>query len=197
MVTLLQVLFSAILSVETEYLQNGRATEKSDIYRFGVLLLELVTRKRPTNTTFVKRGLNVAGWMNTLPTEEDRLDDVTDKRCVDVDKDSIGGFVEISCEVFAKLLVDEETHVTTYLAPGSNGRVTEKYDVYIFGVLLLELVTGKRPTDTTFVKRGLNVAGCMNTLPTEEDRLDDVTDKRCVEVDEDSIREFVEISCEV
>ena len=49
----------------TEYLQNGRATEKSDIYSFGVLLLELVTGKRPTDPTFVKRGLNVVGWVCT------------------------------------------------------------------------------------------------------------------------------------
>ncbi|CAN7100796.1 unnamed protein product [Brassica rapa subsp. narinosa] len=102
----------------------------------------------------------------------------------------------------AKLLVDEEAHVTTvvagtfgYLAPEylQNGRATEKSDVYSFGVLLLELVTGKRPTDTTFVKRGLNVVGWMNTL-LKEDRLDDVMDKRCVDVDEDSVEALVEIA---
>ncbi|CAH8350206.1 unnamed protein product [Eruca vesicaria subsp. sativa] len=102
----------------------------------------------------------------------------------------------------AKLLVDEEAHVTTvvagtfgYLAPEylQNGRATEKSDVYSFGVLLLELVTGKRPTDTTFVKRGLNVVGWMNTL-LKEDRLEDVMDKRCVDVDEDSVEALIEIA---
>ncbi|CAH8392809.1 unnamed protein product [Eruca vesicaria subsp. sativa] len=102
----------------------------------------------------------------------------------------------------AKLLVDEEAHVTTvvagtfgYLAPEylQNGRATEKSDVYSFGVLLLELVTGKRPTDTTFVTRGLNVVGWMNTL-LKEDRLEDVMDKRCVGVDEDSVEALIEIA---
>ncbi|KAF3506379.1 hypothetical protein F2Q69_00005112 [Brassica cretica] len=102
----------------------------------------------------------------------------------------------------AKLLVDEEAHVTTvvagtfgYLAPEylQNGRATEKSDVYSFGVLLLELVTGKRPTDTTFVKRGLNVVGWMNTL-LKEDRLEDVMDKRCADVDEDSAEVLIEIA---
>ncbi|KAJ4869474.1 Leucine-rich repeat protein kinase family protein [Raphanus sativus] len=102
----------------------------------------------------------------------------------------------------AKLLVDEEAHVTTvvagtfgYLAPEylQNGRATEKSDVYSFGVLLLELVTGKRPTDTTFVNRGLNVVGWMNTL-LKEDRVEDVMDKRCVDVDEDSAEALIEIA---
>ncbi|XP_013606860.1 PREDICTED: LRR receptor-like serine/threonine-protein kinase FEI 1 isoform X3 [Brassica oleracea var. oleracea] len=105
----------------------------------------------------------------------------------------------------AKLLVDEEAHVTTvvagtfgYLAPEylQNGRATEKSDVYSFGVLLLELVTGKRPTDTTFVNRGLNIVGWvrkMNTL-LKEDRLEDVMDKRCVDVDEESVEVLIEIA---
>ncbi|CAN8251857.1 unnamed protein product [Cochlearia groenlandica] len=102
----------------------------------------------------------------------------------------------------AKLLVDEDAHVTTvvagtfgYLAPEylQNGRATEKSDVYSFGVLLLELVTGKRPTDPTFVKRGLNVVGWMNTL-LKENRLEDVMDKRCNEVDEDSVEALIEIA---
>jgi serine/threonine protein kinase len=81
--------------LETEYLQNGRATEKSDVYSFGVLLLELVTGKRPTDPIFVKRGLNVVGWMNTV-LKENRLEDVIDKRCTDVDEESVEALLEIA-----------------------------------------------------------------------------------------------------
>ncbi|KAJ4712180.1 Receptor-like protein kinase [Melia azedarach] len=102
----------------------------------------------------------------------------------------------------AKLLVDEEAHVTTvvagtfgYLAPEylQSGRATEKSDVYSFGVLLLELVTGKRPTDPTFVKRGLNVVGWMNTL-LRENRLEDVVDKRCIDIDLETVEAVLEIA---
>ncbi|KAK1602395.1 hypothetical protein QYE76_007939 [Lolium multiflorum] len=57
----------------------------------------------------------------------------------------------------AKLTPDNDTHVSTrvmgtfgYLAPeyASSGKLTEKSDVFSFGVMLLELITGRRPVSS-------------------------------------------------
>ncbi|KAB1228042.1 LRR receptor-like serine/threonine-protein kinase FEI 1 [Morella rubra] len=95
----------------------------------------------------------------------------------------------------AKLLEDEESHITTivagtfgYLAPEymQSGRATEKTDVYSFGVLVLEVLSGKRPTDASFIEKGLNIVGWLNFLVTEN-RQREIVDPQCDGVQGDSL----------
>ncbi|KAK8997968.1 hypothetical protein V6N11_012503 [Hibiscus sabdariffa] len=102
----------------------------------------------------------------------------------------------------AKLLEDEESHITTivagtfgYLAPEymASGRATEKTDVYSFGVLMLEVISGKRPTDASFIEKGLNIVGWLNFLITEN-REREIIDPNCEGVQAESLDALLSVA---
>ncbi|CAN6441687.1 unnamed protein product [Victoria cruziana] len=75
----------------------------------------------------------------------------------------------------AKLSADNNTHVSTrvmgtfgYLAPeyASSGKLTEKSDVFSFGVMLLELITGRRPFDASQSFVDDSLVDWVSILPT-------------------------------
>lgn len=59
--------------VPPEYYQSFRCTTKGDIYSFGVILLELLTGKRPTDKEFFE-DTNLVGWVRQLVDERRSAD---------------------------------------------------------------------------------------------------------------------------
>ncbi|KAH0706849.1 hypothetical protein KY289_011925 [Solanum tuberosum] len=90
----------------------------------------------------------------------------------------------------AKLTSDVNTHVSTrvmgtfgYLAPeyASSGKLTDKSDVFSFGVMLLELITGRRPVDSTqsYIEDSLvDWARPLLTRALEDEKFDTLIDRR-------------------
>lgn len=105
----------------------------------------------------------------------------------------------------ANLLEVNKTHATTviagtlgYLAPEymETGKATKQGDVYSYGVVLLELVTGRRPTDEAFGEKGINLVTWVRSLMESgqiEDAFDDELRGTC---SEEELKEILYIACQ-
>eukprot|EP00268_Persea_americana_P021503 TRINITY_DN2145_c0_g1_i8.p2 TRINITY_DN2145_c0_g1~~TRINITY_DN2145_c0_g1_i8.p2 ORF type:complete len:205 (-),score=30.98 TRINITY_DN2145_c0_g1_i8:500-1114(-) len=80
-----------------EYMQSGRATEKTDVYSFGVLVLEVLSGKRPTHSSFIEKGLNIVGWLNYLVVEN-RKREIIDPHCEGVKMDSLDALLSVAIQ---------------------------------------------------------------------------------------------------
>ncbi|KAH0644303.1 hypothetical protein KY284_032187 [Solanum tuberosum] len=83
--------------LDPDYMQSGRATEKSDVYSFGVLVLEVVSGKRPTDASFTDKGVNIAGWLKFLATENKQRD-MVDPHCRLVKTESLDALLSVATQ---------------------------------------------------------------------------------------------------
>ncbi|TXG54582.1 hypothetical protein EZV62_019838 [Acer yangbiense] len=113
-----------------EYMQSGRATEKTDVYSFGVLVLEVLSGKRPTDASFIEKGLNIVvlsgepfplsvkqiirlltaleNLLNFLITE-DRQREIVDTNCEGVQAESLDALLSVATQCISSNPDDRPT----------------------------------------------------------------------------------------
>eukprot|EP00253_Pinus_taeda_P006704 PITA_06704 len=70
--------------IAPEYAYTLKVEEKSDIYSFGVVLLELITGKRPVGECEFEEGMNLAGWVKKMTKlERGKVMEITDPKLSD------------------------------------------------------------------------------------------------------------------
>ncbi|XP_028764389.1 putative serine/threonine-protein kinase [Neltuma alba] len=102
----------------------------------------------------------------------------------------------------AKLFPDNVTHLSTrvagtvgYLAPeyALLGQLTKKADVYSFGVLMLEVISGRSSSKAAFGDKLLVLVEWIWKLK-EENRLLDVVDPELTSYDETEVMRFIKVA---
>ena len=75
-----------------EYFQHNRLSKKTDVWSLGILILEVLTGKLPTDfLTVGNTGGNLVNWVKEIASDEEKGDNVFDKE--------MGGAQNAQCEM--------------------------------------------------------------------------------------------------
>nr|XP_023888110.1 LRR receptor-like serine/threonine-protein kinase EFR [Quercus suber] len=104
--------------IAPEYGSEGRVSTKCDIYSYGIILLEMITRKKPTDEMFVGE-LSIRQWIASLPDKMEAVDDgllrMEDGRDVTVMQTILSSILELGLRC-SEELPDERLDVKDVVA---------------------------------------------------------------------------------
>ena len=110
----------------TEYGSEGRVSTKGDIYSYGIILLEIITRKKPTDEMFVGE-LAMRKWITSLPDKMEVVDDgllqIEEGRDVTTTQTILTSILELGLRCSEKL-PDERPDIKEVLAKASKFKLT-------------------------------------------------------------------------
>nr|POE55333.1 putative inactive leucine-rich repeat receptor kinase xiao [Quercus suber] len=108
--------------IAPEYGSEGRVSIKCDIYSYGIILLEMITRKKPTDEMFVGE-LSMWQWIASIPDKMKVMDDgllkIEDGRDVTIMQTILLSILELGLRC-SKELPDERLDIKDVVAKVNN-----------------------------------------------------------------------------
>ncbi|KAF7130497.1 hypothetical protein RHSIM_Rhsim10G0052700 [Rhododendron simsii] len=180
--------------LDPEYFLTLILTKKSDVYAFGVVLLEVLCGRPAVDFSLEEEQRSLAWWAQQCIKEEKydqlidpSLRDQISPQCLKSFNAKISDFSygeldspEKSCGYVPTIYPGLETHPVfePYIAPEYvfTGHVSVKGDVYSFGVVLLEMLTGLCAWDMNRPHQQRNLVGWVKPYLANQRKLATVID---------------------
>ncbi|CAI5518318.1 unnamed protein product [Closterium sp. Naga37s-1] len=140
----------------------GHLTAKSDVYAFGVVLLELLSGRRAVDIDRPGDEKNLVFWAKPFLADRKRSAEIVDPRLQG--KHHQFSFPSRLCSIAPP-------------APPP-GHLTAKSDVYAFGVVLLELLSGRRAVDIDRPGDEKNLVFWAKPFLADRKRIGEIVDPR-------------------
>jgi len=132
--------FTFIVGYSYRYISTGQFTQKSDVYGFGVVLLEIICGRKPLDHTLPEEEIDLLRWVKDYVA----INETPGKMVKIIDKDMDGKYDMKSITMVAKLALRCVEHTPCW-RPSMSEVVGELKEAFMYEKVKLKKVAVVKP----------------------------------------------------